>query len=253
MGVPVSGISAGGVQTGYRYDTRVGLLEYRMVNLQPYEEATITGQPIASIQITGVPTLGDLIALSLTDPTDTLSSVSYEVTENDLLSQSSTADNGPLYSIALNTVIAINQAHIPYAAAANPPVDLYAASGYGPTYSEVIIQGIGLTSFSVSVESTGGTGAIATSQGVGVYPQAAFDGVTYNGMIPILNFLESAVASKGNAYLSYLQADVVKFRPDEIMQRASLYDATRQKLADYLGVPLYAGGNVSGVGRGSTA
>jgi hypothetical protein len=262
MGVPVAGINAGGVQLGYRYDTKVGDLEYRMINLQPYEEATITGQPIGSIQITGMPAIGDPISITMTPPSGSPVVVSYAVTNQDLLAIENTPgflNNGPLYSVAQNIARAINLNPSPFMAAANPPVDISAAPGYGPTYAEVLLQAIADPSFTIAASATGETGAIVTNQGDSIYPQSTFSdypgGPTLlAGFVPILNYLDSNVSSRANAFLSFTQADVVTFRPDEIGRRDDLYERMRQKLADYLGVPLFPVGQpISGRGGGSVA
>jgi hypothetical protein len=262
MGIPVAGINAGGVQLGYRFETRVGDLEYRMINLQPYEEATITGQPIGSIQITGVPEIGDPLSITMTPPTGSPVVITYDVTEQDIQAIENAPgflNNGPLYSVAQNLARAINLNPSPFMAAANPPVDLEAAPGYGPTYAEVLVQAIALASFTLAATGTGETGAIVTAQGNPIFPQVTFSDYpggakTLYGYIPILNYLDSNVFSRSNAFLSFSQADVVKFRPDEIDQRTDLYENARQRLADYFGVPLYAAGRQRpGGGGGSIA
>jgi hypothetical protein len=67
LGVPVDGVSLNGFTTGYRFfeAAPVGLLEYRMINLKPHNEAEITGNPIGDMRLYGIPVPGDVLAITL--------------------------------------------------------------------------------------------------------------------------------------------------------------------------------------------
>ena len=63
-----------------------------------------------------------------------------------------------------------------------------------------------------------------------------------NGYVAICNYLESRMAVSADL-TKYAQADVVKMRPNELAERRAQYAEFRQRLADFLGIPMYPMGH----------
>lgn len=232
MGVPVLGVQNSGFAQGYRYMQEAGLLEYRMNNLQPVEEAQLTGWPIANIQITGKPTLGDRLAFTV----NSLASVPYVVQASDL----SNADI--LGSIAANASAAINAQYLgtPVASTYVPSLKTPYPTASTP-WAAIILQGISPASFFVTVAATGNTTPIVTVNGASIPPSYTFtdDGETVNGYVPILDYLEGVVARPSDL-AKFAKADVVDFRANEIGYRRAIYREWQGMLSKFLGIRLDA-------------
>src|SRR5579875_305826 len=92
MGVPVLGVQDSGFALGFRFTNVMGLLEYRMNNLQPWEYAHLTGYPAGSLALMGTPSAGNTLSATV----GTTGQVTYTVTNED----ATAAD--PMFSVAYN-------------------------------------------------------------------------------------------------------------------------------------------------------
>lgn len=232
MGVPVLGVQNSGFAQGYRYMQEAGLLEYRMNNLQPVEEAQLTGWPIANIQITGTPQVGDRVSFQV----NSLSTYVYTVQSSDLLS------TDILGSIAANAATGINQTYFgnPVAAAYVPSLKTPYPTASTP-WAAIILQGVSSASFFVTVGATGHTTPIVTVNGASVPPSYTFtdDGETINGYVAILDYLEGVIARPSDL-AKFSKADVVNFRANEIGYRRAIYREWQGMLSRFLGIRLDA-------------
>lgn len=246
MGVPVLGVQDSGFALGYRFTNVMGLFEYRMNNLQPWEISSIVGLPIASAQISGTAVPGQMITAVVAG-----AAVAYTVQSSDL------ANGAPIMSVVQNLANAINAQNLGFSASAQPAVS-YPVSAVGatsPYWQLAIVSTLGVV-FSLSLTlSTGSTlYAAVTSQGVAPRPFYTFtdDNFTATGYLAICDYLESKVGSASDLSSKYHVADVVTFRRDELTARDDNYHWWRQKLADVFGIPLYPMQPVSGFGGSNT-
>ena len=229
MGVPVVGLPATGSVLGWRYNQQVGQLEYRMNNLQPIEEAQLTGTPTGVAQITGNPQIGDTVtAVIMGVP------VSYTVAASDL------AAPIPLQSIEQNLGNAITLAGLGYLGNYGIPPQTKPGGGNYFFTGTLIITPTNGQPFTFAMQNVGQTVPYAVQQGVAIPPSITFaeTGTTSNGYIAICDYLESRIALASDL-VKYQKADVVNFRMNELAERENIYTSWRQRLADIMGVPLY--------------
>ncbi len=250
MGVPAQGIASTGFTMGYRYFTEAGMLEYRMINLQALEESTLTGNPYGQISIFGVPTVGDVLTVTVNS-----TPVNYTVTSADVAATfPGLTTSGPLYAVAKNLATAINFANTGIFCAAGPPTSDQAP--YQPSgFSTLNFIALNATTFTLAVSQTGNhTGLMVVTNGnVFPTPTVTYDdpesgtATTLYGMLPILNYLEGTRFS-ATQNLDVSKADVVTLREDEPQARYALYMMARQDLANFMGVPLFPIGRFGGGG-----
>ena len=244
MGVPVLGVADTGFQLGYRYFTEAGTLEFRLNNLQPIEEANLTGVPISTIGVTGRPAVNDTITATINGVP-----VTYTITPADVAQGASATT-----FIAQNLATSICQTGVGVSAAAAP----------GPTNMQlpylvaavplVILQGLGSNLFTASVaQSSTGLYTYVLDQPQYPTPNITFadDNTTCYGYIQILDYLESKVAQASDNF-AVSQSDTVRLRADEMQARIRLYTYWRKRLSSYLGVPLNPLGKPRSSGGGFT-
>lgn len=241
MGVPVAGISAPGAMLGWRYNQEVGLLEFRLNNLQPHEEAQITGLPIATVAVNGNTTVGDVVTITLNVGGQT-ANATYTVQSSDIAPNNyQTYTQGTLTNVATKLANAVTGLGLGLIGAVGPaPINENYPYGIAPNAQVIIYQTV-QTAFTVTTSTTGNTHLVVAEQGTFIGPQITFndDNVTCYGYLAICEYLQSKMAQTSDN-LSLSQADVMKFRQDEHAARKALWMDYRKQLAQFLGVKLNA-------------
>lgn len=235
LGVPAAGYPTSGYTGGIRTVQTTGQLEYYMNALQAEEEAVLTGNPYGQVLIFGTPMAGDTLDLNV-NGTDVL----YTVTSNDQNSK----QPAPLQAVAYNAATALNQSNLGPTAAggfnwgATVPIQL-------PDKSQITVSNA--ATFALTAQATGhiaceviANGAVFPNPQLVVKNPITGAQETLYGWIQICNFLEGQVVSP-NLSLRYIQADVVKFRPDETRARLQNYRWACQQMGNFLSVGLEAG------------
>lgn len=260
LGVPFSGTAQAGRLFGWRFTWYREDLEYRMNNMQPNEEALITGQTLGSFRIDGRPQVGDLLNYTVTDPTPRSITVPYTVQPNDFTlpyESVNPSQSSPLYGIALNSAVTINDAisQYGYAAVGVMPADLMSPAYLPPYFAEVIITSAGNNvPFVLTASKTGNTNLLIEDPGTPTPVRAApIDPITL-APTPVYGFVALCDAyamqvSRADLSLWLSRADVVTFRPDEVAARDGLYAYYCMKLEEVLGGKDYVkkfGGSNSG-------
>lgn len=242
LGYPVAGLArnsvAGGTlasgSIGYRWLQAYAFMEYKLNNLNPDEEARVTGYAYGGLAFNGPqPTPGDVVTVVISGGS-LVSPVTLTVTV------------GPLVPSIDNRITVVNQ----LAAAGGSNAALQAAnilvlSPYGTgSYSEnsVPFPEVSFTcptSFSISATGSGTTYPQITANGQLLPPYAVlFDNTApVYGYIPILNGLESGYLGSA-VNLDTKEAGPWKSRHNEQGQRMSLLETYRRQLADFLGTPI---------------
>lgn len=249
MGVPVAGLPNSDYTMSVRtydpeepYFAQVGLLENRMLNLAPAEEATLTGHPMASLVLSGTPLTGATISITATIGATPQVIGSYTATGGDL------AAVDVLYRLSQGISSAINVANNAFSASVGPH---NLGTPVVPAQGSLIIIGLTSLPFTLTLSATG-VGAYVADQGVMPDPSVAFTkpAITLYGYLPILNFLEGRTA-KASEFAAFKKADVIEFDSDEILNRVKLYNYYRGRLSDYFGIKLNPLGSPRGVGAGA--
>lgn len=203
-----------------------------MNNMQPAEESLVTGRSLGSFRIYNRPTVGDVITYTLNDGTNNLLA-SYTVQESDFtapVNPINPSDSSPLYSIALNSVTALNSVLVPkgYFAVAVMPADLFSPQYVQPYFAEIDVSGPGPALFTLGVSVVGTTNAQIGAQGtaspiVATMPNVATGTTaTYYGYCALLDALAMGM-TQANLSLWLGRADVAVFRRDEVSARRALY------------------------------
>lgn len=232
LGVPFAGTAQAGRLYGWRFTWYQEDLEYRMNNMQPSEEALITGNALGLVRIYPRVTAGDVISYTLVDGVNNLAAA-YTVQASDLALQPGVvnpADSSPLYAAALGSAAALNTVLIPkgYAAVGVMPADLYSPQYVPPFFAEVDIMGPGSSTFTLTVSVAGTTNAQIGQQGLPSPVVATLvNTITKQQTIAYgyANLLDALAMGMTQANLSLWleRADVAKFRVDEIAARRALY------------------------------
>ena len=231
----------------------MGLLEWRMNNLQPYELASITGNPTASNTAyaagTG-PNIGDTITITINT-----SPVTYTVQPSDFQSLNPYGVPDPMYSIVNNAAAAVTQQLSSLVVGLPQPAVTYPQNyvGAGPMQWQMAYSSTNGQPFTLAVASTGNILAYPLTQGVSVSPTITFldTNVTATGYVAICDYLEQNTA-QASSLVKVTKADVVDFRQDELAARDQIYEYWRQRLADVFGIPLYSVPPVANFGGVST-
>lgn len=240
LGYPVAGLVKTSVAgntlasgaIGYRFTQAYGFLEYKMNNLNPDEEARLTGSAVASIALVGPqPAAGAEISATITSTAlQAPVTISYTLPQAyGNLDSRLIMLNGLAQAVALSTEL--------------QAIQMFALSPYGTgPYSQNALpfpemMFVCPTPFTIALTNTGVAPQL-TSNGVQLSPFAelAPNVVTY-GYIPILDGLEAAFGG-ASQNLDTLKADVWQGRSNEIGQRMSLYRMWRAKMSDFLGTPI---------------
>lgn len=235
--VGAGGATLGNAAASFRYFQAYGFLEYKMNNLNPDEEARLTGQAYGGIALPGPqPTEGNTLTLVLAGP-GIPSPQTMVVTAGPPINVGSVQTDMRLNLIAaMAAAIATN----PILTAAR--IMAAAPYGTGPYAQQAVpvpeLAIISPVAFTLSVTGTGTVAPEISADGSLLPPSTSLDGVnTIFGYVPILDGLESAFYSTSQN-LDTIKADVWSARSNEIGQRMSLYKMTIGQLVDFIGIPL---------------
>ena len=248
MGGPVMGVQDSGFSLGYRFTNVMGLMEFRLNNLQPYEYASIVGVPVGGGNLQGTPQVGQTVTVNVNG-----TPYVYTIQSSDLIATTTPA----VYNVTNNVAQLLNAnlgasgfVAAPQFAVTYPQPSV---STPQPYWQLSLVSNLG-TTFTLTMVATGTLYAVATLQGVQPRPFYTFtdDAFTANGYVGILDYLESKTNAASDLTAKYRKADVVEFRRDELGHRDELYTYWRQRLADYLGIPLYPMQPVAGFGGTDT-
>jgi hypothetical protein len=244
-----SGASLADSGISWRFMEAYGMLEFRMNNLTPTEESSITGNPMASIQFSGpAPTGGDSNSFTFTG-----SFTGSPITVGPVVAV--LGDQLINYVNRIANAINSNSALL---AAGFYSLAPYGTGPYSQTsfpLPEVAIVNQNATIFTLSMTvNSGNTYPILASAGVAnfPFPQATVDPSTNPatikyGYIPILTYLEGAHAG-ATQNLDTAKADVWTARPNEIRLRTDLLRQWKHNLSGFLGIPQQRGGPFGGGG-----
>jgi len=222
---------------GYRFFQAYGFLEYKMNNLNPDEEARLTGQAYAGAALSGAqPSPGDTVTVTLSG-----GNIASPQTLTATAPNPPTAgDQRLVLAAALASACALN----PVLQAAG--VIGVAPYGTGP-YAQagaVPIPEVGFTSSVPFTIAVGGVSAVCalqiTATGTYLPPSAIADPngvITSWGYLPILDTLLGAWAGSSQN-LDTIKADVWTGRANEAGARISLYRNWQGQLSRFLGTPI---------------
>lgn len=231
MGIPVLGVQDSGFALGFRYANVMGLFEWRVKNLQPWEYTHVTGYPAAAVSVMGSPQVGNTLSATVAS----LAQYTYTVQASDLTAQD------PVLSALTNFCNGFNSLNAASFVASPQPAITFSPTAVspGPKTWQLAFVSTAMSAFTVAVTSTGLT-AFVTAQGVVPTPTLTFqdDNTTCTGYLAICDYLQAKTATSSDL-AKYSKADVVQFRQNELGYREAIYKNWRQKLADYLGIPLY--------------
>jgi hypothetical protein len=265
LGLPFAGTAQAGRLFGWRFEIHVEDLEYRMNNMQPDEEQLLTGVSMGSFKLSGRPTVGDLLAYTIDAVTVdyAVRSADFEVPPNPI----NPSDSSVLYSIALNSAIAINAnatlAAAGYSAVGAPPADQFSPAYMPPYFAELLITGPGASAIALSSAATGTTNLVTDNPG-SVCPIIAtftnpvsYAQSTLYGLIAVCDYLANSMTQAGLSL--WLKSATgaggagVAFRGDEVRARRGLYKEFVFQLARAIGGEAYVRKFSGGGGRGCVA
>jgi hypothetical protein len=208
-------------------------LEYKLNNLMPDEESRLLGIAFGGVALIGnPPQVGNQVTITLT-ATSGGTPVPITVTAGST-------------DTALTLIQALANGVVQNTTLSASGFNAVAPYGTGPFAQNAIpIPQLGVTNpnpFTITVSATGAVGATITSQGLLLPPSATVDSsktppTVLNGYLPILDWLEGAIASS-TENLGSARADVYYWRLDEIEQRKKLYKMWKRYLSEFLGTPL---------------
>ena len=249
LGVPFAGTAQNGRLMGWRFTWYNEDLEYRMNNLQAPEQQLLTGVSLGSFRIGGNPTVDDVLTFHLNDGQTTYNAT-YTVQPSDFTTpanQVNPSQSSPLYSIALNSSLAINAvlASLGYAAVGVMPADLFSPQYLPPYFAEVVILGPTSAVFTLTCSVAGTTNLTVENPGtpcpiVGTFTSVA-TGVksTLYGIIAICDYLAMGMTQQQlGLWLSNATAaggGGATFRADELRARRALYMEYTTQLSRMLG------------------
>jgi hypothetical protein len=124
------------------------------------------------------------------------------------------------------------------------PADLFSPQYLPPYFAELIVTGPSPTPFVLTGSVSGRTNLVVENPGSLSPVQASFINPTTNaqetfyGLIAICDFLANTM-TQANLSLTYVKADVVTFRPDEVRARRGIYREYCMQLAKAIGGEQY--------------
>jgi hypothetical protein len=242
LGYPVRGLlrvspSGGSVASalaGYRYFQAYGTLLYRLISLNPDEEARLVGSAYAAIALIGPqPNQGDTISVTLSGG---------NLSAPQTISATAGAPVGPGGDGRLNLLATLVSQAAQNAALQTAEIFAVAPFGSGPySESQIPVPECAFTSpvpFTIAATGSGVSYPQITATGEQLPPSTSLDGTTtVYGYLPILDGLENAFLS-ASQNLDTIIAGPWKGRSNEIGQRMSLYELYRGMLSDFLGIPV---------------
>ena len=234
IGLSTNGNGGGtlGSNISFFFNEFATILEARMNALQPTDEAVITGYAYGVLVLEGLqPNPGDTVTLTISG-----GNLSAPV------SITATAINGSDKANMLGqlaSAIARSSTLISAGISAFTPT----GQGAGIVDPELALSLTSPLAFLISVVSTGVIGATIVNPGTQLGgPQAAVGKnqgvpVVLNGLLPILNYLDGAVA-ESTVRQGVRKADVFTAVPNEAELREKLYRRWQRRLGSFLGVPI---------------
>jgi hypothetical protein len=245
LGYPVVGLlqtspaggTVAGAFAGYRFFQTYGRMEWKMNNLNPDEEARLTGNGYGAVALIGPqPTTGDTIGITLSG--GNIASPQTLTATAQAVGVGQDARIGMVLQLAAaasrNTVLAEAGIMAP------------APYGTGPFNENAVpLPEVSFVApFSFAVSNPTGSGIlvpVVTATGALLPPTASLDGVTTIwGYLPILDGLETAYA-EASQNLDTSRAGPWQARQSELSQRLSLYRNWQVRLQDFLEIPIYNG------------
>ena len=241
MGYPVIGLARNSVAGGtlgsaaasWRFHEAYGFLEYKLNNLNPDEEAMLTGAAVGAVALVGPqPAIGDTMTLTVSGG-PLASAVALTVTMGTVQVG---YDNR--LTLANQLAGAVSQS------ASLQTAGFLALAPYGTgayALNAVALAEIALTCPVPFTLAASGTGAVAPQiTATGTYsvntPYGSLDGTTtLYGYINLLNALDAAYLGSSQN-LDTIEADVWKGRSNELGLRLSQYEVMVDRLSDALGV-----------------
>lgn len=241
---PVAGLyrtsPAGGTlgqgAVGYRFFEAYGFLEYKMNNLQPVEEAQITGLAYGGVALVGPqPNVGDSITVTITLGNGTVVNLTATTPAQ------SPPGNTDMRLVLCNAIAAASALSPVLQAAGMVSLSPY---GTGPfSQNAVAVPEVSFSAaapFAISGTAAGTSGLTPqiTAPGTFIDPSTSLDGsTTIWGFVPILDGLLNAYGTSSQN-LDTIQADVWRGRGNEAGSRRSLYENWVQMLSDFMAVPI---------------
>jgi uncharacterized repeat protein (TIGR01451 family) len=259
MGVPFAGTAQAGRLFGWRFAITFEDLEFKMNNMTPPEEQLLTGYSMGSFSLRGVPTVGETITYLVTDPNAGVLTATYTVQPSDMtFIPPGSSQTAPDFSVALNSALRINAAMgmYGYAGVGVQPADLISVPFLPPYFSELMITGPTTAAFPMAVSTTGTLNTTVEYPGKPSPAQAtigpAGSQTTFFGYLNLCDYLAMQPA-QARLSLRYMEADVVKFRRDEVAAQAQLYKYFCSQMGDVIGGKEYIRHFSRGGGGGSVA
>jgi hypothetical protein len=260
LGVPFAGTAQAGRLFGWRFTWYREDLEYRLNNMAPSEEQLLTGNALSSFRLAGRPAVGDVLTYMITPASGNLVTATYTVQESDFAlpaNQVNPSESSPLYAIALNSALAVNNAagQFGYAGVGVMPADLFSPQYLSPYYSELQIASSSVEPFTIAASVVGTTNIVVVNSGtvcpVQITINSAAGSQTLYGLIAFCDYLANQMAS-ANLSLQFQKADVTTFRPDEVRARYAQYKLYCEQLEEALGGENYVR-SIGGKGGGGGA
>ena len=236
---PSGGTLASGF-IGWRFHQVYGLLEWRMNNLQPFEEAILFGLATAGIVVQSAAAPGGqadvpdglIVSLEIKQPSTGVAVIDEIITYI-------TGANETIFSVGAAFAAGILANGILVGAG------FWAVSPFKPSSNTPPFPGIQIICSSgsfivIPVNSAPLFLAVQPGSGQFMNPIATFGdpAATIRGYIPILDALETQIAQASDN-LDTTKADVWTAREDEVQIREHLYDRWRRKVAQFLALPLW--------------
>lgn len=226
---PAGGTVASGM-IGYRFFQAYGTLEYRMNNMDPNEEAMVTGAAVGAVAVTGPnPNAGDTFTLNFSG-----GGLSTPVQ----ITVTAAAGDQPVNIIAKLAAALIQNQTLQLAG-----FTAAAPFGSGPFAPNTTIplpecSVVAPAAFTLQASCSSISGIQVTAPGEQIGYTASLDGRTQIfGFIPILDGLKGAIASASQNF-DTRQADVWKGRASELALRTAAYETIRVEFANFMGVPM---------------
>jgi hypothetical protein len=256
LGVPFAGTAEAGRLFGWRFEIHVEDLEYKMNNMQAPEEQLLTGVSLGSYRISGSPTAGDNLALTINGTT-----VHYVVQTSDVVA------TDVLGAVALNAALAVMEnatlADAGDVAVGVRPSDKFSPAYLPPYFGQVIVTGPSAAPLALSSAVTGTTNLFTDNPGsqcpiVGTFLNSTTGAqTTAYGLIAVCDYLANSMMQLGSS-LRLVEAmgaggAGVKYRGDELGARRALYREYVMQLARAIGGEKYVRKFSGGGRRGSVA
>ncbi len=228
---PAGGSLAGGA-AGWRFHQAFGFLEYKLNNLNPDEEARLTGFAYAAIAMTGPqPNQGDTISVTFSGG-NLLAPETVTATM-----PAPSKDDGRLIMVALLAgAVALDTVLQAAGIIALAP---YGSGPFGQ--NAVPFPEVAFTSpapFAIAVSATGPSYPQITATGDRLGPSTELaPNITTWGFLPILDGLKNAFGT-ASQNLDTKKAGPWESRGNEIGLRVSLYKNWQGDLSDFLGTPI---------------